>query len=101
MNTTKTIENGPPVDKECTCRASLQEKRECPNGCGITICDCFDHVCPNMECGCLIDGDDRCEECCDHDDVERDERCCLICGADRTEYFMGEAEWRADMAEDR
>lgn len=44
-----------------------------------------------LECGCPIDGDERCEACCDHDDVCMDERCCLICGKDMTEEFAARA----------
>lgn len=46
-----------------------------------------------LECGCPIDGDERCESCCDHDDI--DETTCLECGADMTEQMMADAYDRA------
>lgn len=35
---------------------------------------------------------DTCEDCCEHSDVCRDERCCLICGKDMTENLIAAAE---------
>lgn len=47
--------------------------------------------CPDelRECGCPIDGDEQCEECCEHGDMEDGQ--CLDCGADRTEELMAMA----------
>lgn len=42
-----------------------------------------------------------CPDCCEHDDIDVDERCCLVCGKDMTEDLCAEAEARADMLEDR
>lgn len=41
----------------------------------------------NHKCG--ADTDDLCEDCCEHLDIERDERCCLDCGKDLTEHLSG------------
>lgn len=45
-----------------------------------------------LECGCPIDGDERCESCCDHDDVCTDERICLICDKDLSESMASNKE---------
>lgn len=36
--------------------------------------------------------DEPCEWCCEHQDVEWDERCCLICGKNMTEEMVARAE---------
>lgn len=55
-----------------------------------------------FDCGCPVDGDERCEDCCDHGDVDSDERCCLDCGKDFTEQLMARAydQWKASKYED-
>lgn len=63
--------------------------------------------CDNCTDGKLTNGR-QCEICdgtalieCEHGDVDRDERCCLICAADLSEDFVCAAEARADAMEDR
>lgn len=53
------------------------------------------------ECGEQAEYYDMCYECCDHSDIDYDERGCLICGKDMTEHCMVRAEYERDMAEDR
>lgn len=36
---------------------------------------------------------DTCQECCDHGDICTDERICLDCDKDMTEYLTARAEW--------
>ena len=49
------------------------------------------------ECGVSGTHVGICEDCCDHSDICRDERLCLICGKDLTEEFICDAEARADL----
>ncbi len=43
------------------------------------------------ECGKDAEYYDICFKCCDHSDIEEDERCCLICGRDMTDDLAGRA----------
>lgn len=55
------------------------------------ICEYGDPKCSEEE---------PCQKCCDHSDIDEDERCCLICGADVTEDLIAKAEWYAEMSKD-
>lgn len=47
------------------------------------------YQCPKSNIGCTEDS--PCELCCEHSDIEYDERCCLICGKDMTEDLASAA----------
>lgn len=36
------------------------------------------------------------EDECDHCDIDRDKRICLLCDRDMSEYLVGEAEWQLE-----
>lgn len=51
-----------------------------------------------LECGCEVECDNPCEECCEHGDICTDDRICLDCGKDMTEHLYAQAEDAWDAA---
>lgn len=67
-----------------------------PNNLVVVECVTFcpKHKPETLDCGCPVDGDDVCEECCEHYDTE--DRICTACGYDATEDMMNAAHERSE-----